>query len=142
MVSEDQVAQAREVWSAKPTELNVSAESVDATVETERLIIRRARGNSIIELCAVDLKPNTIYQLHLDTAQPSAAWAVVVLEDQTEQRLYERKLSQIEPDEELTGVFRTGARNRVRIGVLPVGKGTPDALTLARISLREVAPVD
>jgi 4-amino-4-deoxy-L-arabinose transferase-like glycosyltransferase len=142
VASEDQIAQAREVWSARPTELNVSAESVEATVEAERLIIRRARGNSIIDLCAVDLKPHTIYRLHLDTAPPSAAWAVVVIEDQTEQRLYEKKISQIEPNEALTGVFRTGARNRVRIGVLPVGKGTPDALTLARISLHEVAPVD
>jgi hypothetical protein len=140
-VSEDQMAQAREVWSAKPADLQVRAESVEATVEAERLSIHRAPAQAIIELSAVDLKPNTIYQLQHDAIASSDAWTIVVLEDQTDLRLYEKKISRTSVNEGLPGLFRTDARNRIHIAVMATGKGTPGDLTLTRISLRELGPI-
>jgi 4-amino-4-deoxy-L-arabinose transferase-like glycosyltransferase len=131
-VGEDQMAQAREVWSARPADLQLRAASVEATVTAERLTIQRARQQGVIELSAVDLKPNTIYQLQHDATSSSDAWTIVVLEDQTDLRLYEKKVGLTPANEGLAGLFRTGARNRIHMGVMAAGKGTPVALTLTR----------
>ena len=141
VVSEDQMAEAHEVWSAKPADLQLRAEAVEATVGAEGLSIRRAPDQAVIELSAVDLKPNTIYQLQHDATSSGDEWTIMVLEDQTDQRLYEKKISLTPASESLTGLFRTGVRNRIHIAVMATGKGTPDALTLARISLRELGPI-
>jgi len=136
-VTGEQVSQAREVWSATAEDLSRSAAMANPTVAGEGLALRPDHGRSgestFTELCSVELKPSTAYQLDLDS-KSSGEWEAVVIEEGTG-----RWIKQIELGGNRVGeLFRTFAAQRVRIVVRALTHDSADSLYVSRISVREI----
>jgi hypothetical protein len=138
-VSSEQIAQAREVWSATATELSGSARMASPSVTAEGLAIRPGQGkpgeSAFTELCSLELKPSTAYVLVLDS-KSSETWEAVVIEEST--GLWIRQI-ELRGGNRISELFRTFAAKRVKILVRALTHKSADALYVSRISIREIS---
>lgn len=137
-VSGEQIGQAREVWSATAAELSGSARIANPSVTAEGLAIRPGQGkpgeNTFTEVCVVELKPSTAYELVLDS-RSSEEWEAVVIEETTGLWIKQIELRGVNRISEL---FRTFAAKNVRILVRELTRKSGDPLYVSRISIREI----
>lgn len=144
--SDEQIAQAREVWSAGPAELKQCAGLAASAIESGRLVIQSAqqgaRADGFIKLCELELEPDTIYQMKADAMAEANQWTLVALEDKSNAWLGHGGLVETEKPGPVERLFKTGKINRVTIGLLPTAKGFAEPPRISRLVIREVAPVD
>jgi 4-amino-4-deoxy-L-arabinose transferase-like glycosyltransferase len=140
-ISEDQVADAVEVWSANATDLKQYAGAADMPIEAEGLLIeKQRRGDGVIALCPIELKPDTIYQINVQATAEGKQWALIVIDDDTGERLCLQKLEDIAKPAAFEGFFRSSNTTRATIALMPQAKKTGPA-HIARLSVREIGPV-
>ncbi len=138
-VSGEQIDQAREVWSATATDLSGSAKMANPSVTTEGLVIKSGEGksgeNAFTELCTVELKHSTAYELVLDS-KSSEEWEAVVMEEGTGLWI---KQVELRGGERISELFRTFAAERVKILLRALTHKSADPLYVSRISIREIS---
>lgn len=141
-VSEDQIANAAEVWSATAADLKQCAGLADGAVELEGLRVEKQhRGDGLIALCPVELKPDTIYQMNVQATAGAKQWSLVVIEDGTGERLYLQNLEAAAKPAAFDECFRSSKISRATIALMPQSKKTEPA-HIARLSIREIGPVN
>lgn len=144
-VSSEQIASGREVWTASAADLKASAKLADPLVASEGLAISDRRGSSgesiFTELCSVELKPSTAYQLVLDL-KSSDEWEAVVMEETTGVWIKQIEIGGGNQLARASELFRTLGAKRVRIAVRAVTQKSADSvnasLYVSRISIREI----
>ncbi|MGA9769424.1 MAG: glycosyltransferase family 39 protein [Blastocatellia bacterium] len=140
-ISESQVADAVEVWSATAADLKQCAGATDLTIEPEGLRIERQhRGDGPITLCPIELKPDTIYQMTIQATADAKQWALAVIEDNTGERLCMQRLEDTMSAGAFEGFFRSSKSTRATIALMPQTKKTGPA-HVARLVVREIGPV-
>lgn len=146
-LSEGQLAGATEVWSAGAAELGECAK-LSGAVEPEGLLVETprhgARADGLVELCSIDLKPDTIYQLAVDAKGEADGWTLLMIDRKTGAWLQQKRIG--EPDTTagpsaprvFDGVFKTGRNNRMLIGVMPRAQEIARPFHISRIRIREI----
>ena len=115
-MSEEQIAISREVWKADSRELNNLAGRPDS----ESYVVQ---NRSLVDLCSLELAPNTAYQLQLAASSPSE-WEAVIIDAQTGVWLMQTDIGTSKQPQQTAGLFRTLEANRVRIAVRPSSKSS------------------
>lgn len=143
--SDEQIAQAAEVWSASAEDLKRVAKQGDLTIEPQGLRIDRkqeaAQSGATVQLDSVELKPDSIYQLNIEADYVPGQWDAVVIEDATGIPLSNKKLNERAEKERNGVLFRTGKLSRVRLAVRSIGENSTTPLFISRISVREVLQI-
>lgn len=148
-VSEAALSQRREVWSAGAAELGQQAGLTAPVIEPEGLLVglsaQSGRPDSFIQLCSVELQPESAHQVAVDAKAEPDQWSLIVIEEQTGARLVQmpigekkKKSGESRRSRLFDGVFRTGRTNRVLIGVMPRSDGGEDPFHISRLSIRAV----
>jgi hypothetical protein len=144
-VTGEEIASGREVWSASAADLSTSAKLADPSVTSEGLSIDMPKGSSgegtFTELCSVELKPSTAYQLILDL-KSSEKWEAAVIEETTGVWIKQIEIGGGNRLAPVSEVFRTLGAKRVRIAVRALTRKSADSLNVSlyvsRISIREI----
>lgn len=137
-VSEDEIDAAREVWAATAEELNKSAGGADNIASQAGFTVQQsAKDSGLIKLCSVELDEATIYQLVLETTDQQGRWEVVVRDEVTSAVLYAGKLNA----QRFTDIFKTKQSGRININLRHATQKIDSAITISRVSVREVAPI-
>ena len=111
------------------------------SIEGEGLLIEKQhRGDGVIALCPIELKPDTIYQINIRATAEEKQWALVVLDGDTGERLCLQKLEDIANPAAFKGFFRSSNTTRATIALMPQAKKTGPA-HIAQLSVREIGPV-
>jgi 4-amino-4-deoxy-L-arabinose transferase-like glycosyltransferase len=138
-VSGEQLAQAREIWSASAADLNESEKIADTSMTADGLMLTSGRDSSgestFTELCSVDLKPAAAYEMVLDS-KSSEGWEAVLIEERTGGWI---KQIELRSGKGIGELFRTFAEGRVRILVRALTPDSAGSLFLSRLSFREIS---
>jgi len=139
-VSDEQLASAREVWSADASEFGDVARSADVVMTESGLQIMPPRGAvpTLIDLCSVELKPNTVYQLISGAPSIEAGWRLVVVTAEMGESASQMMMTDQQDIQRIDGVFRTFDAGRVKIAA-GAAKKAASPLSVARLTIREVA---
>lgn len=129
-VSDEQVAEAAEVWSANASEL--TAERRAGASPNSGL------GESRVDLCCVDLKPDTAYRLIVEATSPEPGWQVSVV-DSLNNQLLKQTVDRDQQNPRIEVVFRTFEGNRVRVMANIARDDLLSSFSVNRISIREIA---
>jgi 4-amino-4-deoxy-L-arabinose transferase-like glycosyltransferase len=128
-VSDEQVAQAHEVWRADAGELSKAAgQLVQGSSEGVDI-----RSQSFVNLTSLKLEPNTAYQLLLD-ANSSSEWEAVIIEEETGSWL--RQIEIGSDKQHVQELFRTLGSEPVRIAIRSQSN---EPIHLFGMSIREVS---
>lgn len=138
---DDQIAAARPVWSANAKELSAGARSADAVLKPDGLDME-SRGSvwlqHSVDLCSVELKPNTAYEVIVDGASSGAGWHLVIVDAATDQLAKQIVIAERQGSQRIEGLFRTFDTSRVRIAAR-AGTERPGApLCITRVTINEV----
>jgi len=133
-VSDEQVAQAREVWTATAADLRRFSTTKNDTGSAEEFEVA-SRTGSFTELATVELQPDSAYELIMDLKR-SDGWEVVLSDDASRSWL---KQIELDGEDSISELFRTfDSSKRVRLLVrAPAGKA-PETVLISRIIIREV----
>jgi 4-amino-4-deoxy-L-arabinose transferase-like glycosyltransferase len=141
-VSGEPAAAAREVWSADAAALSRYANVADPVISAEGLAIqplgKGGRKDRLIELCSVDLQPNTAYQIILDATSTDARAEVLVMDERSGIFLEQLRIVGQAGPQRVEKTFRTLDEARVKLAVRPAARNSTDLLRLSRISIREL----
>ncbi len=132
--SEAEIDAAREVWAATATELNRSAGGTDNSGFTVR---QSAKDSGLVKLASIELGAATIYQLILESFDQQGRWEVVIRDDETSAVLYAGKLGA----NRFADIFKTRTSGRISINLRHAAQKADGAISLSRLSVREVAQV-
>lgn len=140
-VSEDQIAAARPVWSADANELSAGVQSSYLIPKPGGLDMGSLPGiwlQHSLDLCSVELKPNTAYEVIVDGGSTGAGWRLVIVDGATARLAEPIVIAEGQPSQRIEGLFRTLDTARVRIAAR-AGPNSPGApLCITRITIREV----
>lgn len=142
-VSDEQIARAGEVWSATARELAESANKIGPPAGSEGMAVElreRSSGDTMAELCSVEVKPSTAYQLVLDLKSSEACEAVII-EEPVGLWIKQIEIERDNRPARITGLFRTLEANRVKIAIRGLTPKPAGTVHVTRISLREIAGV-
>jgi hypothetical protein len=138
---DDQIAAARSVWSANANELRAGARSADAVLKPDGLDSGSPGSvllQASVDLCLVELKPNTAYEVIVDGASSGAGWHLVVVDAATGHLARQIVIAERQGSQRIEGLFRTFDTSRVRIAAR-AGTERPDApLCITRVTINEV----
>jgi hypothetical protein len=137
--SEGEIDAAREVWAAtaeelNKEELNKSAGGTDGSSFTVR---QSAKESGLVKLASIELGEGTIYQLILESLDQQGRWEVVIRDDETSFVLYAGKLGA----NRFADIFKTRTSGRISINLRHAAQKSDGAITISRLSVREVAQV-
>jgi hypothetical protein len=130
-VGDEQIALAHEVWKADARELNRLAGQTDS----DSLSIQ---GQSLVDVCSLELAPNTAYQLQLEASSRSE-WEVVVIDAHTGASIKQTDISGSRRPQQTAELFRTLGTSRVRVALRPSNKDSNDPIRLYEMKVLEVA---
>ncbi|HSB12123.1 MAG TPA: glycosyltransferase family 39 protein [Blastocatellia bacterium] len=147
--SEAAVSQGREVWSAGATAIGQCAKLPNAVIGLEGLSVgepgHSTRADRFIPLCSIELEPDSVHQLAIDTQAKPNQWSLLAIEEQTGVRLGQLSIGEKKQTandsgqlDVFDGVFRTGKNNRVVIGVMPRSEIAGAPFYVSRLSVRRV----
>ena len=141
-VSDDQIASGREVWTASAADLTPTATSINPVIEADDPDEPPEEGSRgrVLELCAVELEANTIYQVSADAAN-SGRQEILVLDASTGAVIQRVQSSEQEETRSLEGLFKTSSGTRVRLAVRLSGARPADPSPVSRISIRKIASI-
>lgn len=132
-VTDEQLANAREIWSASADQLSASVSP--NTLRDGSILISPPHHSNPIELSSVAVKPGAAYEFQLQATAIKKEWQALVLDDRGETVL-QRVL--IDPSQtQVAGLF-TSEGQSVRLAVQHFGAGEKNPLQITRIMLREV----
>jgi 4-amino-4-deoxy-L-arabinose transferase-like glycosyltransferase len=133
-VSDQQIAEAREVWKADANELRKWA----GQAEADNASLDFAIGSkSFVDLCALELAPNTAYQLSLDESSNSDS-EVVIIDQETGSLVKQIDIGRAPSRQHIEELFRTFGSPRVRIAIRPGKPPSNDAAHVYAMTIREV----
>lgn len=141
-VGQELVAQAREVWSVQPGDINDQAGESDLVVDSDGISIQQKqkdRRSKSIDLWTVALKPETVYQLSFDAAARAGKWELAVIDERTGAPLHREQIGEMVDFERIEGLFKTSGADRVKLVVQPLGRKSAEPLQISRISISEIA---
>ena len=92
---------------------------------------------TLIDLCSVELKPNTVYQL-ISGAPIEAGWRLVIVTEEMGESASQMMMTDQQGIQRIDGVFRTFDAGRVKIAA-GAAKRAASPLSVARLTIREVA---
>jgi len=144
VVSEEQLAAAREVWTAKVSEL--SPAPVNAGFGTKRDEVaaesssKNDRSGKVTTLATVELEANKIYQV-ITSGLGSTEYELAVLNDDTGAVIQRLAGDEREGRGKFQGLFKTSGCNRIRLAIRMPAPDPAEPLPLGRISIREIAPI-
>ena len=130
-VSDEQIAAAHEVWKADARGLNRSAGQPDS----DSFVIQ---SRTLVDICSLELAPNTAYQLQLQ-AGPRSEWEAIVIDAQTGVWLKQIDLGSSKKPQQTADLFRTLGANRVRIALRSSKQESNQPIILYEMKIREVA---
>jgi hypothetical protein len=141
-VSEEQVANAREVWSPQPGDLARGLGAV-AEMQPAGLMIHPPPNNSVdrglIALADIDLKPDAVYQLQA-RVRSSGQWELVVIDERTGVWIDQYKIAESEEAENVESIFKAGGASKIKLALRSLAKPSAAApITISSINLREIA---
>lgn len=140
-VSEEQVADAREVWSPQLADLARALGEV-SEMQSSGLMIRPPPnddvGRGLIALAAIDLKPDHVYQLRA-TVKTSGLWELVVVDEQTRAWIEQLKIAEGEEAETVESIFKAGGASKIKLALRSLAKRSAAPITISCINLREIA---
>lgn len=140
-VRDDQIAAARPVWSADANELSAGMQSSDLVLKPNGLD-NGSRGSiwlqHSLDLCSVELKPNTAYEVIADAASLGAVWRLVIIDAETGQLAKQMVIAERQDSQRIQGLFRTFDTSRVRIGARAGTERPGGPLCITRVTIREV----
>ncbi|MEK6303273.1 MAG: glycosyltransferase family 39 protein [Acidobacteriota bacterium] len=143
-VSAEQISRSTEVWAAGPAEFGQRPVAAADGENPQEFIVqpppRQARGYSTIELCAVDLKAQAIYQIAGEVTAEAGRWELLVLDRKTGTSLHKEQISGHEASHRLEGVFKTGSADRVTLVVRQTSSKAAAPLRISRMAIREIPP--
>lgn len=134
-VSNEQVAQAREVWRADGTELGKIGGLADPVITAEGLAIQ---PGSFAEVCSIELKAGTVYQVRLELRSQSECEAILI-DAETGLWIENLAVSGRNAAQSVEGVFRTLGSPRVKLGIRSLEPGSTNPVHISGVSIREVA---
>jgi 4-amino-4-deoxy-L-arabinose transferase-like glycosyltransferase len=140
-VNEEQVANAREVWSPQPRDLARALGAV-AEMQPAGLTIQPPPNNNVdrglIALADIDLKPDAVYQLQA-RGRSSGQWELVVVDERTGVWIDQCKIAEGEEAENVESIFKAGGASKIKLALRSLGKPSAAApITISSISLREI----
>jgi 4-amino-4-deoxy-L-arabinose transferase-like glycosyltransferase len=134
-VNDEQIAQAREVLTADATALGKISRLTDPVISTQGLAIKPGQ---FVEVCPIELKMSTVYQIRLGLSAPSDC-EVVLIDGATGLWIKDIEISgRIEP-QSVEELFRTFGADRVMLGIRFFDRGSANPVYLSSLSIREVA---
>lgn len=136
-VSDQQIAEAREVWKADANELSKCAGQAEPTNVSGGFAIR---SQSFVDLCALELAPNTAYQLSLDESSNSE-WEAVIINQDTGSWVKQIEIGSSTSRQHIEELFRTFGSGRVRIAIRPSKPPANDPVQVYGMAVREVGPL-
>jgi 4-amino-4-deoxy-L-arabinose transferase-like glycosyltransferase len=132
----EQIAAARPVWNKRyDGKMNESTRPV----ANELGLLLPPDKDSAQMIDAVELQPNTIYQVQLETVSASD-WQLVIADSQSGVELEQIDITGGAAEALVEQVFRTFG-SRVRLLARPLKAKRAEPLRLIRIAIKEVAPV-
>jgi hypothetical protein len=136
-VSDDELARAREIWSASGREMGahtgVPLPADDLLMlDSERL---GSTGNSIVELASIDLEPNTIYKLDFDIATADGQWELIVYSHDTGEWLNQTRITAKQKVENFVLTFGT---SRIKLLIRPLEPARPSSIRISGARVFEV----
>jgi 4-amino-4-deoxy-L-arabinose transferase-like glycosyltransferase len=142
VISDEQIAAAREVWAAVAAQLTNSVAGVKPAVEPGELDDSSGEeisaGGELINLASVELKPHSIYYLRAQ-AGAGSNWELLVLEEGTGAVIQRASSNELNDQDQLEAVFKTSALGRVRLAIRHSRSKQGEILPIARVSISEVA---
>jgi hypothetical protein len=141
-VSEEQVANAREVWSSQAGDLERALGAM-AEMQPAGLTIQPPRNNNVnrglIGLADIDLKPDAVYQLQA-RVRSSGQWEFVVVDERTGVWIDQCRIPTGEEAENLESIFKAGGASKIKLALRSLAKPSAAApITISSINLREIA---
>jgi hypothetical protein len=139
--SQEQVAQAREVWSANfggaddyAGELGLAVDAGGALIEPKQ----KGRGGKLIDLWQIDLKPETIYQLSVAATSSEGKWEIALVDRQTGALLHQERFGGRAESQPVEGLFKAVGSGRMRLVAQPLERDISEPLRISRISISEI----
>ena len=137
-VSEEQLAAAREVWSADGNELRWAMAS-PVSGEGGSLMVTPPPHSGLVVLATVQLEPGTGYEFEINSVASQTGWQFLLLNDSASTVL---KQDLIKPGREKAGgLFSTTESGTVKIALQHFQRSKDDALNVNRITIREIGEV-
>jgi hypothetical protein len=133
-VTDQQIAEAREVWKADANELSKRARQAEPSNASGGFAIR---SQSFVDLCALELAPNTAYQLILDESSNSE-WEAVIIDQETGSWVKQIEIGSSTSGRHIEELFRTFGSGRVRIAIRPGKPPSNDPVHVYEMAVREV----
>jgi hypothetical protein len=133
-VTDQQIAQAREVWKADANEFSKCAGQSEPGNASGDFAIR---GQSFVDLCALELAPNTAYQLSLDE-RSNSDWEVLIIDRDTGSWVKQIEIGRATSRRHIEELFRTFGSARLRIAIRPGMPPSNDPVHIYGIAVREV----
>lgn len=133
-VSDQQIAEARDVWKADANELGKIAGHVEPANFSEGFAIR---SQSVVDLCALELASNSAYQLSLD-ARSNSDWEAVIIDQETGSWIKQVEIGSSTSRQSVEELFRTFGSGRIRIAIRPGKPPSNDPIRLFGLTIREI----
>ena len=132
-VNGEQVAQAREVWSAGAEELADWTRRADSSINADSRTIR----GDLINLRSIDLEPGVIYQVVLEAETSPGRWELVIANEQTGATIHQELIRERSGYRRTNGLIKSS--DRIVLGIRRVGSGPAEGLRILKMSIRKVA---
>ncbi|MEK6287970.1 MAG: glycosyltransferase family 39 protein [Acidobacteriota bacterium] len=136
----EQLAAAREVWSADAIAISNSTDAINREALAAQPAKGKTRADALLELCSMELKPETIYQVVMDTTT-SAEWELVMMDEKTGRWMNQIEFGAETSSQRVEGLFRTSSGSRIKLAIRPTKQRAAGPIHISRISIREVAQV-
>ncbi|HVG19593.1 MAG TPA: glycosyltransferase family 39 protein [Blastocatellia bacterium] len=138
-VSQEQVAQAREVWSGGPSAVGDQGAGPGVLADAEGFSIQaKGRGGKLIDLWSVDLKPETVYRLSFDASTKAGKWELALLDERTGGAIHREQVRDQLDSQRIEGLFKTSREDRVRLVAQPLTRNAGEPLRISRITISEI----
>jgi 4-amino-4-deoxy-L-arabinose transferase-like glycosyltransferase len=138
-VSKEQVAEAREVWSAGTSAAGNLDVGSGMTVDSDGLSIQaKGKSSKLVDLWSIDLKPETIYALSFDASLKSGRWELALMDEQAGGLIHQEQVSEHGDWQRVEGLFKTSGARRVKLVARPLARNAADPLRISRITISEI----
>lgn len=140
-VSDEQIAAAREIWSADAGELSAGASSADLAMTPDALTVAPPQKGAATQtdLRSVELKPNTAYQVIVDAGALEGGWQLAIIDSETGDWAARLPMSDESVVQQYEGLFRTFGGSHVKLVAVAAKQRITTPLSVTRVKICEVA---
>jgi hypothetical protein len=138
-VSAASLADAKQVWAIGGANDPACMAGAPESDDYVYWIVNPPRTSSPVELCSVELKPETFYQIEIDFASERENWQMLAVDGEAGTVNQQVPLDAKESERRTEGLFRTSGSGKVKLAVQHYGKNKDDILRIRHIIIREIA---